>query len=73
MRCSSRWRTQWCDQFDEGSSFESVGLAMIFVLDDIYGDLLIDADYELFGYAIGAAVASYCPEHTGLIDDAAGV
>ena len=63
---------QWCDRFDEGSSFESVGLAMALALDDIYGDLLVDADFELIGYAIGAAVGGYCPEHTSLIEEAAG-
>ncbi len=64
---------QWCEQFDEGSSFKLVSLAMVLVLDDMYGESLVDADYELIGFAIGAAVGGYCPEHMSLIEKAASV
>lgn len=58
---------EWCAQFEDGNSFETVSLATLIVLQDIYGDGLVDADIELAAFAIGAAVGGYCPEHTNRV------
>jgi hypothetical protein len=52
-----------CEAFDRGVTFDQAA------------QVIMDAGFEpyLAGFIIGAGTAAYCPEHEGLVRDAAGV
>lgn len=72
------WTDQWtdddlqgfaqtiCDGWDDGLTFEALGLAGISALMDEGWDT--DTDFEMLGYVIGVATEAYCPEHSHKID-----
>jgi len=63
----------WCERFGDGNNFETVGLAAISTVEERDGDLLAEAEIGMIGYAMAAAVDTYCPEHLAPIDGHVGV
>lgn len=63
----------WCERFGDGNNFETVGLAAISTVEERAGNALRDADIGMIGYAMAAAVDTYCPEHLAPIDGHVGV
>ena len=55
-----------CDLWDDGLTFEGIGLGAISVLNDQGWNS--DTDHEMLGYVIGAGTEAFCPAHSDKLD-----